>query len=93
MYALQKLYRGLQQAFKGYSSVEYKDRKERLNMLEVGKRVFHKNRNKKGTIVDAWNPHCVNPAVYPVDSPTGYKIVTDDGIHHICTKEEFHLLV
>ena len=58
-------------------------------MFKIGMKVLHKATKQNGIITDKWNPHLINPVVFNKDTPTGYKIVTDDGVSHICTEDDF----
>lgn len=60
-------------------------------MLKIGMKVLHKATTQNGTIADKWNPHLINPAVFDKDTPTGYAIITDDGVTHICTENDFEI--
>lgn len=53
-------------------------------MLSKGTKVFHKASNQKGTIGDMWNQNS--------PYPTGYLVITDDGIHHVCLEEDFEVI-
>lgn len=52
-------------------------------MIEKGTKVFHKESKQNGIIGDVWNQHS--------PYPTGYLVITDDGIHHICLEEDFEI--
>ena len=54
-----------------------------FNMIEKGTKVFHKKSEQNGIIGDMWNQHS--------PYPTGYLVITDDGIHHICLEEDFEV--
>ena len=60
-------------------------------MLKIGIKVLHKATNQNGIIADKWNPHLINPAVFDKNAPTGYAIITDDGVTHICTENDFEI--
>lgn len=48
-------------------------------MLKFGTKVIHKASNQKGYIVARYSTE---------NHPTGYNVVTEDDIHHICLGED-----
>ena len=68
----------------GINQIKARFNLERMvNMQEItkGTRVFHTKSEQYGVIEDLWNNHS--------PYPTGYLVVTDDEIHHICLEEDF----
>lgn len=58
-------------------------------MMQIGATVILKSNNQKGIIADKWNPHLINPRLFKTNAPAGYRIITDDGVNHICIEEDF----
>ena len=54
-----------------------------MQEITKGTRVFHTKSEQYGVIEDLWNNHS--------PYPTGYLVVTDDEIHHICLEEDFEI--
>ena len=53
-------------------------------MIEKGTKVIHKASKQQGVIQDLWNNHS--------PYPTGYLVLTNDGIHHVCLEEDFEVI-
>lgn len=53
--------------------------------MNIGDKIYYKG--QPAFILDKWNPHLKNPRLFK-PGEVGYAIVTEDGITHICTKED-----
>ena len=60
-------------------------------MVKAGTKVIMKKDGRTGMIIDCWNPHSINPTLYPLGTPTGYCILLDNGKNRICMENDFAL--
>lgn len=62
-------------------------------MFKIGTKVLHKSSKQVGIIADIWNPHLLHPQfLIKPDTKTRYSIITNGGVGHVCTEDDFEVI-